>query len=252
MLRARELLAVGPGALVAVNLLQAHKAIGQTGGRLKALGQTPPQITAHHQTVNHHLNRMALVLLERRRVLNAEHLAIYAHASKALVADVVKHVPLLALAIAHHRGQHHESRTLIKPEHAVGDLFDALPRDLHTALGAMGNADTRVEHAQVVVDLGDRGHRGARVAAGGLLVNRDGRRQALDVVHVGFVHLPEELPRIRRQALDVSPLTLRVQRVEREARLTAAREACDHRESIPGDLDGHVLEVVLPGTDDAD
>ena len=53
------------------------------------------------------------------------------------------------------------------------------------------------EQAEVVVDLGDRADGRPRVAVGRLLVDRDGRRQPLDEVDVGLVHLPEELARIR-------------------------------------------------------
>ena len=250
VLGARELLAVGPGALVAAHLLQAHQPVGEARGRLEALGEATPKIAAHHQAVNHHLHRVALVLLERRHLVNAVHLAIHAHAGKALVADVLDDVLLLALALAHHRRQHHEARALVERQHPVGDLLHALPGDLHPALGAVRNTDARVEHAQVVVDLGDGGNRRPRVAAGGLLVDRDGRGQPLDVVHVGLVHLPQELPGVRGEALHVAALPLGVQRVEREARLAAARQARDHREPVTRDLGGHVLEVVLTGTDD--
>ena len=62
------------------------------------------------------------------------------------------------------------------------------------SFGAVLHADAGVQQAQVVVDLGDRADGGPRVAAGRLLVDRDGGRQPLDDVDVGLVHLPEELP----------------------------------------------------------
>jgi hypothetical protein len=49
-----------------------------------------------------------------------------------------------------------------------------------------------------------------------LLVDRDRRRQALDEVDVGLVHLAEELAGVGRQRLDVAALALGVDRVERE------------------------------------
>src|SRR3712207_9144319 len=51
------------------------------------------------------------------------------------------------------------------------------------------------------------------------LVDRDGRRQALDEVDVGLVHLAEELAGVGRQRLDVAPLALGEDRVEGQARL---------------------------------
>src|SRR5690606_41723627 len=62
--------------------------------------------------------------------------------------------------------------------------------------------DPGVQQAQVVVDLGHRPHGRTGVAAGRLLVDGDGRRQSLDEVDVGFVHLAQELPGVRRKRLD--------------------------------------------------
>jgi hypothetical protein len=45
------------------------------------------------------------------------------------------------------------------------------------------------------------------------------RRQPLDEVDVGLVHLAEELAGVRRQRLDVPPLALGEDRVERQGRL---------------------------------
>ena len=43
------------------------------------------------------------------------------------------------------------------------------------------------------------------------------------MVHVGLVHLPEELPRVGGEALDVAPLALGVDGVESQGRLAAPR-----------------------------
>jgi len=83
----------------------------------------------------------------------------------------------------------------------------------------VGDPDPGVEEPQVVVDLGDGPDGGAGVAARRLLVDGDGRGQALDEVDVGLVHLPEELAGVGREGLDVAPLALGVDRVEGERRL---------------------------------
>ena len=66
------------------------------------------------------------------------------------------------------------------------------------------------------MDLGDRADGGARVVGGGLLLDGDGGREALDVVHIGFVHHGEELPGVGRQRLDVAALSLGIEGVEGE------------------------------------
>jgi hypothetical protein len=54
-------------------------------------------------------------------------------------------------------------------------------------------ADAGVEQAEIVVDLGDRPHRRAGIVGRALLVNRDGGREAVDMIDIRFIHLPKEL-----------------------------------------------------------
>ena len=70
--------------------------------------------------------------------------------------------------------------------------------------------------------------------------------RALDVVHVRLLHLLEELAGVGREALHVLPLALGVERVERQRRLAGAAQARDDRQRVPRDVNGDVLEVVLP------
>ena len=85
--------------------------------------------------------------------------------------------------------------------------------------GAVRLTRPRVQQTQVVVHLGNGADGGAGLRVGGLLVDRHRRRQTLDEVDVGFVHLPEELPGIGRQRFDVAALAFGEDRVERERRL---------------------------------
>ncbi len=77
----------------------------------------------------------------------------------------------------------------------------------------------------MIVELGHRADGGARRAHGVRLVDRDRGRDAVDAVHLRLVHAVEELPRVRRERLDVAPLPFRVHGVERERRLARAAHA---------------------------
>ena len=110
----------------------------------------------------------------------------------------------------------------------------------------MGDADAGVQEAQVVVDLGDRADGRPRVPGGRLLVDRDGRGQALDEVDVRLVHLAEELPGVRRQRLHVPSLPLGVDRVEGQGGLARPGQAGEHDQRVPREVQRDVLEVVLP------
>ncbi len=113
------------------------------------------------------------------------------------------------------------------------------------AVRAVRHADRGVEQPQVVVDLGHRADRRARVLRHRLLLDRDRRRQAVDRVDVRLLHLLQELPRVGRERLDVAPLPLGEEGVEGERRLARAGDAGDHHELVAGDLEVEVLEVVL-------
>ena len=126
------------------------------------------------------------------------------------------------------------------------------PDDRAPADRAVRLADARPQQAQVVVDLGHGADRRARVARGRLLVDRDRRREPLDRVHVRLVHLAEELARVGRQRLDVAPLALRVDRVEREARLARSGQPRDHHQRVARQLQRDVLQVVLARPRDDD
>ena len=132
--------------------------------------------------------------------------------------------------------------------HLVDHLLDRLALDLAPADRAVHAADAREEQPQVVVDLGDRADGRPRVSRCALLVDADGRRQAVDLVDVGLLHLAQELARVGRQRLDVAALTLGVDGVEGEARLAAAGQPGDHDQPIARHLHVEVLEVVLAGT----
>jgi hypothetical protein len=105
--------------------------------------------------------------------------------------------------------------------------------------------DPREEEAQVVIDLGHCPDRRARVPARALLVDADGRAEAVDLVDIRLLHLTQELPRVGAERLDVAALPLRVDRVEGEAALAASRQPGDHDQPVARHLHVEVFEVVL-------
>ena len=112
--------------------------------------------------------------------------------------------------------QHLILRSLRKPQDAVKNVLASLGRDRPAALVAAGDADTREEDTQVVIDFCDRPHRAARIAPTGLLLNRDRRGQPRDRIDFRFLHLAEKLSRVRRQGFDIPSLSFGIKRVKRE------------------------------------
>ena len=88
--------------------------------------------------------------------------------------------PLLALALAHDRGEQHEALAARARHDRVHHLGDGLRFERHPVVRAARLAGAREEQPQVVVDLGDGPDRRARVVGGGFLLDGDRRRQPLD------------------------------------------------------------------------
>ena len=80
-----------------------------------------------------------------------------------------------------------------------------------------------VEHAQVVVHLGDGADRRARVVAGRLLLDGDGRGRARAACRTWASPSARGTAGRRRRGLDVAALAFRVEGVERERALALTR-----------------------------
>ena len=181
-----------------------------------------------------------------------DQLAVDEGARVAARRELLEEVDELALLLRDDRARAPGSGCRLELHELVGDLLHRLALDLLAADRAVRHADARPEQAHVVVDLGDRADRRARVAVRRLLVDRDGGAQALDEVDVGAVDLAEELARVGGQRLDVAALALGEDRVEREARLARPGEPGEDDERITRDLEVDVLQVVDPGAADAE
>ena len=236
-----------PAVPVRVHL---HHPLRHAQRRLHRVGQARAVVGAHHQPVHHQGDVVVLAAVELGRVLQLDQLAVHAGADEALAEHLLEQVAELALAAAHQRGEHLDAGPFRPAQHLVHDLGGALAAHRLVALRAVRRAHPRPEQAQVVVHLRHRAHRGAGVAAGGLLLDGDGRGQPLDGVHVRLLHHPQELPGVRGKRLHVAPLPLGVDGVEGQRRLAAPAQPGDDGEPVAGDGDVDVLEVVLAGAAD--
>jgi hypothetical protein len=227
-------------------------AFGQAQRGLEALGQALLHVGARAQAVDHHVDVVLLGLLELGEVVVFVGLAIDAKAHVARGLHLGEELQELAFLLARHGRQDQQARLVGNGQRRIDHLRDGLRLQRQVVVGAVGRAGAGVQEAQVVVDLGHRAHGGARVVAGGLLLDADRGRQALDHVHIGLVHELQELPRIGRQAFDIAPLPFGIQRVEGQARLARARQAGDHHQLVARNVQVDVLQVVGARTANAD
>ena len=187
---------------------------------------------------------MVLAAVELDVFLERAQLAVDAHFRETARAQRRELLLELPLAPADDRREHVHALVVRRQHHDVDDPLERLRGDLAAAEMAVRHADVGEQQAEVVVDFGDRADRRARVRAGGLLLDGDGRRQAVDEIDVRLLHLLEELPRVRGQGLDIAPLPFGIDGVEGERGLARTREAGDDDELVARQLDVDVLEVV--------
>ena len=259
-MRAREVLRerhrfdlLGASAsLLAGDDLDLGDTLGEAQRGLERVGEPALDAGAADEPVDDHLDGVVLVPGESAAAAEIDDLAVDPGPRVALLRQLLEHPVVLALAAADHGREHLEPGAFGQLEDAVDDLLRRLARDHPSALGAVRHADARVEQPEVVVDLGDGADGGSRVARRRLLVDRDRRRQALDEVDVGLVHLPEELARVRRQRFDIAALSLRIDRVECQRRLPRTREPGEDDQLVARQLEIDVAQVVLACSSDPD
>ena len=221
------------------------------GRDLQGVAQAFADPLADDEAIDDDVDVVALVLVQGDFVGQVPDLAVHLHPHVALAAKPAQLLLELALLAAHDGGQERDGRASGQRQELLQHGVDRLRSDLAAALEAVGRADAGVEETQVVVDLRDGAHRRPGVVACASLLDGDGRREPLDGLHLGLVHLADELAGIGGQGLHVAALALGVDRVEGKRRLARAAHAGDDDETVPGDVDADVLEVVLRGTLDA-
>jgi hypothetical protein len=97
----------------------------------------------------------------------------------------------------------------------------------------------------VIVELGHGADRGTRRAHLIRLVYGDCRRDTVYGVDLWFVHAVKELPRIRRECLDIAALPLGVERIEYQRRFPGTRHPGYHDQFVERQLNRKILQIVL-------
>ena len=155
---------------------------------------------------------------------------------------------MLSLLPPDHRGQDEEAGALLQAHNLVHNLVNGLAADLLATFGAVGHPHPGPQQAKVIVNLRHRAHGRAGVLGGGLLVNGNGGRQAVDGVHIRLVHLAQKLPGVGRQGLHIPPLPLGIDGIKGQGGLAGPGQASKHHQPVPGDDQVHILQIVFPGS----
>ena len=110
---------------------------------------------------------------EREVVGDRDNFAIHARPQEACPSQLGEKILVLAFLAANHRSEDRKRRALGKLHRTRNDLFPRERRERTVALRAVADSNPREQDAEVIVDLGDGADRRSRVAAAGLLLDRD-------------------------------------------------------------------------------
>ena len=245
-------LRVAAPAAAAIGEFGDGHALGELQRLFERIGEARRDIRPHHQAVDHDIDVVGEFLVERRRFGDLVERAVDLHALIAALHEFGELLAVLALAAAHDGREQVDAGAFRQRQDAVDHLRDGLALDRQPGRGRVGHADARPQQPHIVVDLGDGADRRARIARGGLLLDGNGRRQAVDLVDVRLLHHFQELPGIGRQAFDIAALALGVDRVEGERGFAGTGQAGEDHELVARNVEIDVLEIVLAGAADRD
>ena len=203
----------------------------------------------HYQTVHHQVDGVYLVTVETHPGGYFADLAVDAGVDVALLGQRFEQFAVVALAALHHGGHQGDLAPGETREDQIGDLVVGIVDHLLARDGRIGPRRPRIEEAQEVVDLGDGADRRTGILVGGLLLDGHHGAQSRDLVHVGTLHRPHELPGIGRKRLHIAALSLGIDRVEGQRRFARTRKPGDDHQFAARDFEVHVPEVVDPGAE---
>ena len=198
--------------------------------RLQPAGiQLAVRTLLQQDAVDHCLHGVVFALFQPHPLGNLDHLAVHT-CPKPLLVQGLQLLAKLSLTPPHQRCQHGDALTRRQGNHALHNLIGALSRNFVPTLGAMRAADAGPKQAQVIVDLRDGAHGRSGRPRCRLLLDGDGRRKAVNRVHIGPLHLVQKLPCVRRQGLHVASLPLGVDGVEGKGTFARTGQASHHGE----------------------
>ena len=228
------------------------QAVGKPQRGLERFREPGCDVGPHHQAIHHHVEVVLELLVERRGVRDLVEPAVDLHPLEAALHVVGELLAVLALAAAHHGRQQIEPRALGQRQHPVDHLRNRLAFDRQPGRRRIGHAHARPQQPHVVVDLGDGADGRTRIARGGLLLDRDGRGEAVDLVDVRLLHHLQELAGVGGKRFHIAALAFGIDGVESERGLAGAREPGEHHQLIARDFEIDILEIVLARATDRD
>ena len=217
-IRAREALAEIPG--MPVHCIDYEKSTGKFQHVFHRIRQSLFDSRPDNKAVHHNFNVMFQIFVEYDVLRQVILVSIYDHADIAGFSCLLQNLLMTSLPSSHHRRKQLDSGFLRQLHDLAHHLIHRLSADLTSAVRTVRNPDSCIQKPEIIIDLRDRSHCGSRVPVGRFLIDGNGGRQALDTLHLRFLHLPEELPRVGGETLHVTSLSLCINGVKRQRALS--------------------------------
>ena len=163
---------------------------------------------------------MAKFFVERGRLVQIIKRTIDFDTLKALFAQLGEFFAIFPLSVAHDGRQQIAARALLHGHDPVDHILHLLGFNRQTRFRRKWRANPREQKPHIVINFCHRAHCRAGIFRGGFLLNGDGRTQTADVINIRFFHHIQKLPRIGRQAFNVAPLPLCIDRVKGQRRFS--------------------------------
>ena len=131
-------LGVETALLPRVHIEHNRTPLGHTQCRFKTLGESLGHVWTNLQPINHHIEIVLFILLQRGHLARFINVCTQAKAHKAAHLQRRQLIRKLAFFTARQRRQNHDARVTGQAQHGVHHLRDGLRLQRHPMLRAMG------------------------------------------------------------------------------------------------------------------
>ncbi len=185
------------------------------------------------QPINYKFNEMHLVSIDLHVWDNLTDFTIYTDIYKSAFGDTLKQFLIMTLTAFDKRGEKRYAMTIESRLYHVENLTFGIFHHFLTRLIRTRLTGTRIEQTQKIVDLRYSANSRARILIRCLLLNRDDRAKAGNLVNIRALRTSEKLTGIGGESLNIATLPLSINGIKCERRLSATAHACEDNKTIP-------------------
>ena len=164
--------------------------------------------------VYHHFNAVFLILFQLNRIIQRIQCSVRPNTDISFLSKLFQKLLMCSLFLGNYRSEKHQLCSLRQSQKRINNLINRLLSNRLSAVRTISPACMGIKHTEVVMNFRHCSHRGAGIMTGGFLIDRYGRRQTGNLIHLRLIHLSQKLPGIGRQRFHIFPLPLCIDRIK--------------------------------------